>query len=237
MPFAIRALQVDGGRSSRLSSSRPASSVGCACSCCARSLARVEWIARARSAHSHGGVLSGHRLRAGDHWFDGANRGCYDAYAGWSSLVARWAHNLTLLRIPWSSLGHPKELLQIGRPAQQCAGRSLVKVGGTYVARAIWQYRTKPLKLGEGVETGWRAPLVGEGTVRLSPKGESDRITQRSAVQIRPPQPSELTKGPPHCAAPFLFRRDPTFPQPHNAASCRQVGERVESHLRVSSIP
>jgi len=189
MPFAIRALQVDGGRSSRLSSSRPASSVGCACSCCPRSLARVEWIARARSAHSHGGVLSGHRLRAGDHWFDGANRGCYDAYAGWSSLVARWAHNLTLLRIPWSSLGHPKELLQIGRPAQQCAGRSLVKVGGTYVARAIRQYRTKPLKLGEGVETGWRAPLVGEGTVRLSPKGESDRITQRSAVQIRPPQP------------------------------------------------
>src|SRR5216684_4291192 len=93
MPFAIRALQVDGGRSSRLSSSRPASSVGCACSCCPRSLARVEWIARARSAHSHGGVLSGHRLRAGDHWFDGANRGCYDAYAGWSSLVARWAHN------------------------------------------------------------------------------------------------------------------------------------------------
>src|ERR1035437_786003 len=47
------------------------------------------------------------------------------------------------------------------------------------------QYRTKPLNLGEGVETGWRAPLGGEGTVRLSSKGESDRITQRSAVQIR----------------------------------------------------
>src|SRR5712692_3983944 len=31
---------------------------------------------------------------------------------------------------------------------------------------------------GEGVETGWRAPLVGEGTVRLSSKGESDRITK-----------------------------------------------------------
>src|SRR5882724_3995936 len=30
----------------------------------------------------------------------------------------------------------------------------------------------------EGVETGWRAPLVGEGTVRLSSKGESDRITK-----------------------------------------------------------
>jgi hypothetical protein len=53
-------------------------------------------------------------------------------------------HNLTLLRIPWRSLGHPKELLQIGRPAQQCTGRLLVKVGGTYVARAIRQYRTKP---------------------------------------------------------------------------------------------
>jgi hypothetical protein len=101
-------------------------------------------------------------------------------------------HNLMLLGIPWSSLGiliYAVELLQIGRPAQQCTGRSLVKVGGTYVARAIRQYRTKPLKLGEGVETGWRAPLVGEGTVRLSSKGESDRITQRSAVQIRPPQP------------------------------------------------
>src|ERR1700730_5713456 len=86
--------------------------------------------------------------------------------------------------VSWTSLLW--ELLQIGRPEQQCTGRSLVKVGGTYVARAIGQYRTKPLKLGEGVETGWRAPHGGEGTVRLSSKGESDRITQRSAVQIRP---------------------------------------------------
>jgi uncharacterized protein YbjT (DUF2867 family) len=46
-----------------------------------------------------------------------------------------------------------------------------------------------PGMVGEGVETGWRASLVDEGTVRLSPKGESNRITQRSAVQIRPPQP------------------------------------------------
>ncbi len=62
--------------------------------------------------------------------------------------------------------------------------------GGTYVARAIGQYRTKPPEWwGEDVETGWRASLVDEGTVRLSSKGESDRITQRSAVQIRPPQP------------------------------------------------
>ena len=44
------------------------------------------------------------------------------------------------------------------------------------------------LKLGEGVGTGWRASLVDEGTVRLSSKGESDRITQMSTVQIRPPQ-------------------------------------------------
>src|SRR5467141_1676828 len=43
--------------------------------------------------------------------------------------------------------------------------------------------------VGEGVETGWRASLVDEGTVRLSSKGESNRITQRSAVQIRPTQP------------------------------------------------
>ena len=41
----------------------------------------------------------------------------------------------------------------------------------------------------ECVETGLRASLVDEGTVRLSSKGESDRITQRSLVQIQPPQP------------------------------------------------
>src|SRR5882762_3647000 len=43
-----------------------------------------------------------------------------------------------------------------------------------------------PGMVGEGVETGWRASHVDEGTVRLSSKGESDRITQRSAVQIPP---------------------------------------------------
>src|SRR5215471_11658555 len=52
------------------------------------------------------------------------------------------------------------------------------------------QYRTKPQSIGEGVETGWRAPLVGEGTVRLSAKVESICITQRSVVQIHPPQPT-----------------------------------------------
>ena len=56
--------------------------------------------------------------------------------------VSVGAHNLMLPRIPWSFLGVlnyegaliMREHLQIGRPAQQCAGRSLVKVGGTYVA-------------------------------------------------------------------------------------------------------
>src|ERR1700694_2248621 len=97
-----------------------------------------------------------------------------------------------LPRIPWSFLGilNVVGAFAIGRPEQQCTGRSLVKVGGTYVARAIGQYRTKPLKLGEGVETGWRACLGDEGTGRLSSKGESDRTTQGSAVQIRPPQPA-----------------------------------------------
>src|ERR1035437_3114948 len=50
-----------------------------------------------------------------------------------------------------------------------------------------------PGMVGEGVETGRRASLVDEGTVRLSSNGESDRITQRSAVQIRPPQPMNAT--------------------------------------------
>src|SRR5258708_225959 len=44
-----------------------------------------------------------------------------------------------------------------------------------------------PGMVGEDAETGWRASLVDEGTVRLSSKGESDRIIQRSAIQI-PPQ-------------------------------------------------
>ena len=53
----------------------------------------------------------------------------------------------------------------------------------------LWQGSQATLAMrsvGEGVETGWRASLVDEGIVRLSSKGESDRITQRSAVQIRP---------------------------------------------------
>src|SRR5256885_13141887 len=40
--------------------------------------------------------------------------------------------------------------------------------------------------VGEGVETGWRASLVDEGTVRLSSKGESDRITQGRRFKSAP---------------------------------------------------
>jgi hypothetical protein len=60
-------------------------------------------------------------------------------------------HNLALPKRPESS----SELLEcfesrkIGRPAQQCTGRSLVKVGETYVAKAIRQYRTKPQRSGK----------------------------------------------------------------------------------------
>ena len=54
----------------------------------------------------------------------------------------------------------------------------------------------------EGVETGWRSSLEDEGTARLSSKGESERITQRSAAQIRPRNPNGR-----HCrnAAAFAF--------------------------------
>src|ERR1700730_9086628 len=39
-----------------------------------------------------------------------------------------------------------------------------------------------PGMVGEGVETGWRAPLAGEGTVRLSSKGESDLQPERDRL-------------------------------------------------------
>src|SRR5712692_7744807 len=70
---------------------------------------------------------------------------------------------------------------------------------------------------GEGVETGWRASLVGEGTVRLSSKGESDRITQRSAVQIRPRNHER------HCrnAVAFACLRYLQFPE-----SCAQTSHK-----------
>jgi hypothetical protein len=40
--------------------------------------------------------------------------------------------------------------------------------------------------VGEGVETGWRASLEDEGTVRLSLKGESDRITKGRRFKSAP---------------------------------------------------
>ena len=66
--------------------------------------------------------------------------------------------------------------------------------------------------VGEGVETGWRASLVDEGTVRLSSKDESDRITQMSAVQIRPPATSIAE-------APLMWRK----PR-RNLESTRKLG-------------
>jgi hypothetical protein len=84
--------------------------------------------------------------------------------------------------------------MQSGRPTQQCVGRSLVKVGETYVARAIGAIPNQTSgSSGEGVETRWRAPYWGEGTVRLSSKGESDRITQRSLVQNPAPATTNAT--------------------------------------------
>jgi len=115
--------------------------------------------------------------------------------------------------------------MKIGRPAQQCTGGSLVKVGGTYVARAIRQYRTKPRNIGEGVETGWRAPHVGEGTVRLSSKGESDRITQRSAVQIRPPQPMNATAK--------TRWRSPALVYPNRAVAARSLQKATGDFLTI----
>jgi hypothetical protein len=76
-----------------------------------------------------------------------------------------------LLRIPWSFLGilNYGAFAKLGVRAQQCIGRSLVKVGGTYFARAIRQYRTKPLKLGEG------ARLDGEHPSWMKVQSDSHR--------------------------------------------------------------
>ena len=95
-----------------------------------------------------------------------------------------------LPRIPWSLLGILiMELLQLGvRRSNAPEDHSSKSVEPTSRER-YGNTEPSPGIVGEGVETGWRASLVDEGTVRLSSKGESDRITQRSAVQIRPPQP------------------------------------------------
>src|SRR6266481_8515506 len=96
-----------------------------------------------------------------------------------------------LPRISWSSLG----ILLLGAFANWASGAAMHR---KITRQSRWNLRRASDRaipnqaLGmvrEGVETGWRAPHWGEGTVRLSSKGESDRITQRSAVQIRPPQP------------------------------------------------
>jgi hypothetical protein len=102
-----------------------------------------------------------------------------------------WAHKLMLPRIPWSFLG----ILNYGAFANWASGAAMHR---KITRQSRWNLRRTSDKAipnqapgiaREGVETGWRASLGDEGTVRLSSKGESDRITQRSAVQIRPPQP------------------------------------------------
>ena len=105
------------------------------------------------------------------------------------------AHNLTLLRISWSCL----DILIVGAFANWASGaamhRKITRQSRWNLSRASDKAIPNQASgmVGEGVETGWRASLVDEGTVRLSSKGESDRITQRSAVQIRPPQPMNAT--------------------------------------------
>ena len=64
--------------------------------------------------------------------------------------------------------GHPYyavELLPIGRPVQQCAGRSLSKSVEPTSRERQGNTEPSPWNGGEGVETGWRASLVDEGTV------------------------------------------------------------------------
>src|SRR5579863_748642 len=66
-----------------------------------------------------------------------------------------------------------------------------------------------PGMVGEGVDAGWRASLVDEGTVRLSSKGESGRVTQRSAVQIRPRNHER------HCRNAVAFASRDAIPEGH----------------------
>jgi hypothetical protein len=87
--------------------------------------------------------------------------------------------------------------------------------------------------VGEGVETGWRASLGDEGTVRLSPKGESDRITQRSAVQIRPRNHER------HCrnAVAFSFKLASALGNRGELlALARHIAHRSPQEFRLSSI-
>src|SRR5580704_11471562 len=104
------------------------------------------------------------------------------------------SRSLGLLRVSWASL-------VVGAFANWASGAAMHR---KITRQSRWNLRRvsdraipnqAPGSVGEGVETGWRASHVDEGTVRLSSKGESDRITQRSVVQIHPP----ATKNP------FLF--------------------------------
>src|ERR1700730_3617506 len=97
-----------------------------------------------------------------------------------------------LPRSPWNSLG----ILIVGAFANWASEAEKHRKSAR---QSRWNLRCvsdkaipnqAPGTVGEGVETGWRASHVDEGTVRLSSKGESDRITQRSVGQIHPPQRS-----------------------------------------------
>src|ERR1700693_1626837 len=92
-----------------------------------------------------------------------------------------------LPRIPWSFLG----ILTLWSFCNWASGAAMRR---KITRQSRWNLRRMsdraipnqaPGMVGEGVETGWRASLGDEGTVRLSSKGEPDRITQGSAVQIR----------------------------------------------------
>jgi len=103
------------------------------------------------------------------------------------SSVRNRTHNLMLFRIPSNFLGilSCRSFCKLGvRRSNAPEDHSSKSVEPRRVSdRAI--PNQAPGMVGEG-EIGWRASLVDEGTVRLSSKGESDRITQRSPVQIRP---------------------------------------------------
>jgi hypothetical protein len=75
----------------------------------------------------------------------------YSRCAGWSSLVARRAHN------PPSGIGSLNPARQNGRPHSNVREDHSSKSVEPKPAVRVRQYRTKPRKIEEGVETGWRA--------------------------------------------------------------------------------
>src|ERR1700688_3374648 len=100
-----------------------------------------------------------------------------------------------LPRVPWSFPGHPYLMELCNWASGAAMHRKITRQSRWNLRRASDKAipNQAPEMVGEGVETGWRASLVDEGTVRLSSKGESDRITQRPAVQIRPPATMNAT--------------------------------------------